>query len=417
MNRISFHPLPAVSRPNPLASDSWTIYAPRPETNPNITETQPLFREAPLIFPIEIWVVILDILLEPLKRPYLHCTADTVAIYQSRLYRLCNTDLGIWFRVRSVCRTWMRIVDQCPHMTFRTKWDGRLSSLDGVTSVFLDWSDAESALFFRQLKHLPDFTSALTTLEFSDGWNIQKDESPVLFLLEGELQLPRLRCLSLSASDRLSEGTRIWDGIQRKFPNLVSLTLRNEIIQPETITLKRLEILDFWSTQTSSNGVTSYNLPGLKHLSIRGGKSPCINLFRTRGSQLESLFLHYKISSASFPSDFWSIFPNIKTLGVAHVPRKMDHPPPNHPLRNLWIINPVDHEQSDVVRRARNVFHGLDNFFAITISHKSLSTPGRPQNYFFRIEGMSRPGHHRVASSSMDKGKRALDSILTSFRL
>ncbi|CAG8717845.1 6687_t:CDS:1, partial [Acaulospora colombiana] len=298
MSRVSFHPLPAVSRPNPLASDSWRIHAPRRETNSKPTETQPLFREAPLIFPIEIWVLILDILLEPLKRPYLHCTADTVALYQSRLYRLCNTDLGIWFRVRSVCRTWMRIVDQCPHMTFRTKWDGRLSSLEGVTSIFMDWSDAESAIFLHQLENLPDVTSSLTTLEFSEGW-IVEEESPVQFLLEGGLQLPRLQCLSLSVNYRPSEGTRIWNGIQKKFPNLVSLTLRNEIVQPDTIELMRLEILDFWSSPTLSGGVTTYNLPSLKHLSIRGGRSACNTLFRTHGSQLESLFIFEKIDHKS----------------------------------------------------------------------------------------------------------------------
>jgi hypothetical protein len=416
MNRISFHPLPVISRPNPLSSDSWTIYASVPENNSLSTETQPLFREAPLIFPIEIWEIILDILLEPLKRPYFHCTVENVAVYQSRLYRHCNTDLGIWFRVRSVCRTWMQIAYQCPHITFRTQWDGRLTSLEGVTSIFMDWSDRESALFLRQLEDLADVASSLTTLEFSEGWSVEDEWSPAQILLEGALQLPRLRCLSFSISSGAHENTKIWEGIQKKFPNLVSLTLRNEIRQPDTIRLKHLEILDFWSMPPLTGPTTSYNLPSLKHLSIRGGRAPCTNLFRTHGSQLESLFLHYKISSSNFPSDFWTIFPNIKTLGVAHIPRKMDHPPAKHPLYNLWVINPVDHEHSDVVARARNVFPGLQNFFALTNSQATLSARGKPKNYFFRIDGMSRPGHQRVTSSSVDKGKRALDSIFTSFR-
>ncbi|KAG8814677.1 hypothetical protein FRC19_001585, partial [Serendipita sp. 401] len=60
--------------------------------------------------PTELWIMILDCIVDEVRRPYLYCLPGTYPHYQSRLFNIENRTADYvtetWKNARAVCRAW-----------------------------------------------------------------------------------------------------------------------------------------------------------------------------------------------------------------------------------------------------------------------------------------------------------------------
>ncbi|KAG8826488.1 hypothetical protein FRC18_010057 [Serendipita sp. 400] len=287
--------------------------------------------------PPELWSIIIDFILDEIRQPYQYCSPEKFPRYQARLSEADHleedSDLEGWRNIRSVCRTWRRLAGPRPHvnvMRVHADLSTGESTFKGASSMLFH-KQVDEQLIFGTLVRNPALTSHLTTIIFSEDRHWHGIDA----LLDNPSSFPRLRCLSL-----LSTRSRrpFWRRLEEGYPQLVSLTIRQYVCGDEgQYTLENLEILDISSWRD-----LELSCPSLKHLSIRQAcTDTVIEFLMKHGDQLESLLLDdnalFRLLLRS--EQFWTMFPNIQTLGKQAGGKAPPIPPPNHPLRHLRLLS------------------------------------------------------------------------------
>ncbi|KAG8847936.1 hypothetical protein FRB91_011295 [Serendipita sp. 411] len=283
--------------------------------------------------PIELWAMIIDLIVIPLRHPYLYCEPETFPQYDNLLSTIALSDqfpfLDDWKRVSAVCKEWKHLAGVKPCLFLKEEPCPGVPESDihrATPSVFI-YGRVNECLAMKRIAHLKE---NLTTLAL--GYNTQWGAEALDILLDDPSMFPNLRCLSLG-SNRTTRP--FWKVIQDEFSNLVSLTIRyGGYGKPGVYVLKKLEILSIYT-------LDGFQLvcPSLKHLHIHYTKGHAADDFiMEHGHQLQS-FIGFTESPLYSNKGFWSlIFPNLVTFGCGTW-IKPSPAPSNHPLRHLRLIS------------------------------------------------------------------------------
>ncbi|KAG8827168.1 hypothetical protein FRC18_009920 [Serendipita sp. 400] len=282
--------------------------------------------------PTELWAIIIDLIVVPLRHPYLYCEPETFPQYDELLMNVDTSDkipfLEDWKRVRAVCNEWMHLAGVNPCFFFKGGPGASppFPTVHQSTSTVFIYSKANTRLAMERIAHLKE---NLTTLALGlNPWNT----NPVDILLENPSIFPNLRCLSIYSS---RSKRPFWQVIQDEFPDLISLTIHHDTYeQPGRYVLKSLEILSI-----SRIDRVQLVCPSLKHLRLRSTTNPAAELefIKEHGHQLQSFIGSlWTLLNVRKEEDIWSlIFPNLVMSGCSMRYERRAVPPPGHPLRHL----------------------------------------------------------------------------------
>ncbi|KAG8819749.1 hypothetical protein FRC19_009571, partial [Serendipita sp. 401] len=276
--------------------------------------------------------MIIDLIVIPLRHPYLYCEPETFSQYATLLWKVDSPDklpfLDDWKRVRAVCKVWKHLagVKPCCFLKEEPCHDAPEPDVPKATSSVFIYSRANGPLAMKRIAHLKE---NLTTLAL--GLSTQWIADTLDILLDNPSMFPNLRCLSLW-SNRTTRP--FWKVIQDEFPNLVSLTVRYDVDgEPGVYVLRNLEILSIYMLDGFQ-----LECPSLKHLHISYTTSVVAHQFiMEHGRQLESFI--GELPGSIETKDLWSsIFPNVVTFGCwMHIVHCRVFPPSDHPFRHLRL--------------------------------------------------------------------------------
>jgi hypothetical protein len=294
--------------------------------------------------PYEIWVIILNLVLEPLIDPSLYCNPLAFPRYQFDLSHDEGLDRRDWTRVRLVCRAWRDILGPCPHMVMsqHTKAEENPANIcvpQGTRSLVVGWGYHSPWILLKNLLANPGISNSIVSLWLGDI--IGHNGSPAeLLLLGNEINFASLRCLSLGHYRSTTQFflPDYWERIGLKFPKLTSLTLRSSVpTSSGLVSLPGLQILDFHPGNWKD---VMYDFPSLKHCSVHGVVW-IDQVLRSCSQNLESLIFHR--GGTLLSTQFWETYPRLQMLGITLFSDAFDvtnSPPPNHPLSHLQLIFP-----------------------------------------------------------------------------
>ncbi|KAG8847934.1 hypothetical protein FRB91_011293 [Serendipita sp. 411] len=288
--------------------------------------------ELNLELPKELWGIIIDLIVIPLRHPYLYCEPETFPQYQTVLWNVDTSNkiplLEDWKRVRVVCKEWKQLAGVKP-CVFLKEIGPNIH--EATSSVFIHGMGSPG-LSMERIAHLRE---NLTTLAL--GFNTSADTNATDIVLENPSVFPNLRCLSVGSTRTKRP---FWKVIQDEFPNLVSLTIRLNVYgEPGRYVLKKIEILSLLL-------LDGFQLvcPSLKHLHFYSANSVAAHQFITAHGYLLRSFIVSFPGSIETQEDVWSsTFPNLVTFGCRM--GKRSHravPPSDHPLRHLRLTS--DHD-------------------------------------------------------------------------
>ncbi|KAG8826667.1 hypothetical protein FRC17_008157 [Serendipita sp. 399] len=293
--------------------------------------------------PTELWGMIIDILVDQIRRPYWYCNPETFPQYQARLSAESGPEddpaLEDWKTIRFVCKAWKWLAGPSPHMYItRSDFESptKESIFGGASSVILH-CNVDGQLLRDNLLRDPNLTFKLTTIIFSED----RQWHGIDLLLDMPSAFPNLRALSLLSN---ASRRRFWRGLTKGYPLLVSLTIRFHVEDDMgSYIMNNLETLDM-----STWDRFRLSCPSLKHLSIRHGyTSTMFEFLNKHGHQLESILIEN-----GYPLDdqFWTMFPNIRTLGKSFYIKPISNPPPvTHPLRHLRLFSQRQKLRTDTI--------------------------------------------------------------------
>ncbi|KAG8862205.1 hypothetical protein FRC20_011309 [Serendipita sp. 405] len=280
--------------------------------------------------PIEIWMVIIEFVLDEYRRPYLYCTAETFPQFQLHL-SWCNRFndlgkveiLGYWRNIRAVSRLWNHLARGPPYLILNDAHD----HVPKGTSSILIKEKTEFSSFIQRALDDPNLTLNVTTIAFV---GYRADNKAHLLFNNANL-FPVLKCLMVDAR---FGGGMLWRHVGRAFPHLVALSVRtaiNEATPEESMVLEKLEVL-------SLDGALPPGLvlPSLKHIYIPNCPDLSHILWKNHGHQVESLLVTG--ATRKWQAQIWETFPNIKVFGdrsYCDIPGPPDH----HPLQYLPIFS------------------------------------------------------------------------------
>ncbi|PVG02878.1 hypothetical protein CPB86DRAFT_779747 [Serendipita vermifera] len=297
-----------------------------------------------ITLPYEIWAMILHLVVAPLVDPSAECNFRTFPQYQLHFSHYEGLYRKDWASMRLVCRAWEDLLGHGPYtVMYSSKTRGNSPEIavpKGTKSLFIQWGYLEAPLLLKNLIADPRMSNSIVTLAL--GSNLcPVGHASVEILLQGDaINFPSLRYLALgwwppNSSPPLSN---FWRRIGRKFPQLISLTLKPFIlVTPGRISLPKLQILDFHPD--GRNNVV-YNFPSLKHCSVHD----VVQLDRILWScsrNLESLIINR--GGVELNTAFWKKYPRLRMLGITISADSFDitnFPPPNHPLSHLQLRTP-----------------------------------------------------------------------------
>lgn len=259
--------------------------------------------------PTELWIEILEIVLESQAIPYNRCNSSNFPIYRSftrplRMKEATTVPQKDYRCIRLVCRSWANLAD--------------LSSM-GRLAV---WSENEFSGNNHRLrsclKAAPQLTTLVLYMKSKSTNQNPLGTWPADLLLKNSVSLLSLRSLSM---DHKGVSSNYWAQFQVAFPLLVSLTFRGKLRVNGPIYLPKLEILDViwdWSTV--------YQFPSLKHcffcyIYYSDGFS---QFLKYHGERLESLILFMEPYTCArdrkvldSEDSLWRFLPNLRTIGMS----------------------------------------------------------------------------------------------------
>ncbi|KAG8790604.1 hypothetical protein FRC16_000805 [Serendipita sp. 398] len=285
------------------------------------------------ILPPELWKIVIDLLIDEIRHPYRYCTPTTFPQYQVRFNLADKLEkdptLEDWKNIRSVCWAWRELAGPQPTLYLRHfQQDALNEAAFKDISTILIHSQLEEDIILEALVQYPAICRNLTTLVFGENtYDLTLD-----ILFDNSSSFPSLRCLSISNTVC---NRRFWQAIQDEYPQLISLTLRQNLSDfAGTYALQNLEMLELqiW-------GDFQLSCPSLKHLAVNQGRTEkVVKFLMEHGDQLESLILGDSITFAvvAHSENVWAMVPNIRTLGrLAGV--SFPVPPAGHPLQHLRL--------------------------------------------------------------------------------
>ncbi|KAG9053041.1 hypothetical protein FS842_008763 [Serendipita sp. 407] len=282
--------------------------------------------------PTELWAMIIDLIVIPLRHPYLYCEPETFPQYKELLWNINTSNkipfLEDWKRVRAVCKEWKHLAGVKPHVFLK----GLGPDIHEATSSAFIHCLENPGLSMERIAHLRE---NLTTLAL--GSNTSAGTTATDILLENPSMFPNLRCLAV-VSTRTKRP--FWKVIQDEFPNLVSLTVRLNVYGDSgRYVLKKIEILSLLN-------LSGFQLvcPSLKHLHFHSISLVGTQQFITAHGHLLESFIVSFLGPMRRQEDVWSsIFPNLITFGcwMGQGPHRAV-PPSDHPLRHLRLTS--DHD-------------------------------------------------------------------------
>ncbi|KAG8809898.1 hypothetical protein FRC19_004919 [Serendipita sp. 401] len=311
--------------------------------------------------PPELWGMVIDLVLDEIRNPYLYCSPKTFSQLQMRLFHTENLErdsiLDDWKRARSVCRTWRRLAGPCPHFLIKETLPRKFQIREKPSSIFIGGSPKQKAIMERLIQD-PSIGHKLTTLAF--GLVLIHQTGAVDLLLDQSSIFPNLRCLAFA--DAASQQP-FWRGIQDGFPKLVSLTVRRHRQSFGGLyTLDNLQLLDVEAWRGFQ-----LSCPSLKHLCISGGSSLATEEFlHSHSHQLESFLsdsFSPSLSSCENSLQFWSAFPNLELLGMRAGLSRLQEPPAGHPLRYIQLSSFFESPRPDEVLPEIEPFRGITRLY------------------------------------------------------
>ncbi|KAG8798096.1 hypothetical protein FRC17_007564, partial [Serendipita sp. 399] len=287
--------------------------------------------------PLELWEIIFKLVLHEIRHPYSYCTPETYPRYQLRfrywIGSRWDSPLKDWKAIRLVCRTWRYLAGPQPHVNF-SQVPPNFSlpdALKGVSSILLQLDTGTAEIILPALLQHPSISSNLTTIDL--GSYAYWPNSPLL--LDNPKAFPNVRCLSLPG---LVNVRSFWRALQDGYPQLVSLTIRYNIMPAGAgdYVFPNLEILNLYSW-----GYQRLSCPSLKHFAIRMWSTSIAEFVTKHGHQLQSFVLDQRITSSliwSMPGDLLrTTLPNLQMFG-GEISSTLPSPPPGHPLRHLRLF-------------------------------------------------------------------------------
>ncbi|KAG8816222.1 hypothetical protein FRC18_001120 [Serendipita sp. 400] len=280
--------------------------------------------------PVEIWMVIIEIILDEHRRPYHYCTPETFPQFQMHLV-YCNrfNDYGKlealydWRNVRAVSKLWNHLARGPPYLTLSDASD----YLPQWTSSIFIRENLDFSAFLQRVIDDSSLTLNINTLAFAG--HIADNKVDLLF--EKASLFPALKYLAIR---RRVCGERFWKNIGRVFPHLVALSVRTIIdgaISEEPVVLEKLEILSLEGALPPA-----LVLPSLKHIYLPKCPNLSNSLWRHHGHQIESLLITG--ATRKWGAQIWETFPNVKVFGDRTY-RDIPSPPDHHPLQHLRIFS------------------------------------------------------------------------------
>ncbi|KAG8791198.1 hypothetical protein FS842_011269 [Serendipita sp. 407] len=318
--------------------------------------------------PTELWIMILDCIVDEVRRPYLYCLPGTYPHYQSRLFNIENRTADYvtetWKNARAVCRAWKVLVGPSPlPYTLSVGLSDPGRSLKDISTIFVKNMEEFAPLISRFVKG----PSSITTLTLGGG--LWSTPAAIDLLLDNYLVFPELACLSISRTSTNSNRP-FWQRLQDGFPQLISLTIRqNSNDEFGTFLFPKLRFLDMHAWKNFQ-----LQCPSLRHLSVQNDCPQNVDEFLSHhGHQLQSLFLEWSDSQtfSSQPNLFWNTCPNVTTFGT-HCSLYGLRTPPDHPLRHLRLFtNP--YTKSDTILPALDVFPNITHLYITQQGLKDIS--------------------------------------------
>ncbi|KAG8754671.1 hypothetical protein FRC14_004846, partial [Serendipita sp. 396] len=117
--------------------------------------------------PIELWAMIIDLIVIPLRHPYLYCEPETFPQYDNLLSTIALSDqfpfLDDWKRVSAVCKEWKHLAGVKPCLFLREEHCPGVPESDihrATPSVFI-YGRVNECLAMKRIAHLKE---NLTTL-------------------------------------------------------------------------------------------------------------------------------------------------------------------------------------------------------------------------------------------------------------
>jgi hypothetical protein len=296
------------------------------------------------MLPAEIWLIIIDIVIEEaiislehcdyITHPYIH---DIISSIDRRRQQRCDS----YYRLRLVCRMFNALLGDQPsqwledytslplphttralYLSFKTLYAAqvRVSLLEPATCRRLVHIDVPCTVDpVPNLAHLSEFLAAIAGQAF-----------------------PNVRRLSLHVDGRPShdhEVTSFWSRLHCGFPRLVTLVIKTDMHARLILSEMAEEVITFETMDTLYlKGTVSYSgcrFPRLRHASIVATNNVTSKELMELSPHLESLV---DDTNYILPMDARSFF-NLKSLCIPAW--RVEHIVPlsrRHPLEQLWLL-------------------------------------------------------------------------------
>lgn len=293
--------------------------------------------------PPEIWIIILDMVIEDSILPSLGCSVFDFP----KFVRDCQIDQSRpneeWERLRLVCRLWSVLLNphgasdlpdllHKPHL--RLDSPSRLLSAIGVRSFSLadtsEWPIAEFKPYPLNIDIL-SITRNVVSISIGSSGSFEAKTAFLDFIFSYSVYFPNIRALAIRAWESLVP--EFWKRLQEAFPRLTALQIQGPYYAHGEITLPNLEVLILDLVIAPE-----FNFPSLKHLWIHNSSAEFPLLFN-HGRTLESLVTGSNISQVSLDESFWTSFPKLQILGgPVSLFQNLCLPPPDHPFDHAWTL-------------------------------------------------------------------------------
>ncbi|KAG8811511.1 hypothetical protein FRC18_003433 [Serendipita sp. 400] len=338
--------------------------------------------------PTELWIVIINYIIDEQQRPHLYCLPGTYPHFQAKFFNTQNYRadyaLKTWKCVRAVCRDWKLLAGPSPQLTFVASeeyWRRQAGEPPNAHTLFLAEQELRQSIKLYSSIVIESRFDSLTTscllansnsvINLVLGGGPFSSPSAIDQILDNYLFFPDLACLSISRTS-VESSRSFWQRLQDGFPRLVSLTIRQSCKKESgTFLLPGLKFLDMYAWEG-----LNLHCPSLKHLSVENGCTPDVDEFLSRhGSQLQSLFLEWSDSEVLSvqPESLWTTFPNITTFG-SHCSLRGLHPPSDHPLRHLRLFTNI-YTKSDTIILVLDSFPDITHLYITRHGLKDISVP------------------------------------------
>ena len=334
-----------------------------------LRRSEPPITKFTAIFPPEIWVIIIECVLESLKAPDTYCKSVKLAPFRTPLtfgrYKAPHNYIGgigdnsDWASVRLVCRAWAELAGPRRQLYVRGP-NYRLHPR--LTGVKFGYSADE--VLFRQLASTPDISRRLTSLYLTEGYEEEYTGGTMELLLNHSSDLRLLRSLILEMDSHGERTLNLWGRLMEGFPLLIHLAVFNSFLPSEKIFFGGLESLMISTSPSFQSASGKFILPSLRNLAIAGWRPEFEQLLQDHGHQLASLKLSTQSSQPlAFGDRFWTYVPNLRVLDLCHFDIEgLGSIPAGHPLQRLCVHALQNNEhQTERVRQILDQFPGVSH--------------------------------------------------------